>query len=184
VPICEKCGKEVKKLTEHVKTKQKLCLKCITQSGFFKPEEEDIAVDSGEDRRGSIRIPITIAMSFALSQDDKFTEIKYPAFTLDISTAGICFAWNSCNICRGYIANSVHEECVFYPYFIKNEDRRPLTLEFKITKSYIMAIEAFTVYTLKEESLGLEYIGAQFANITGKQRRMLEKIILKYGGSA
>lgn len=182
MPICDKCGKEVKKLTEHLKTKEKLCLKCITKSGFFQPEE-DITVEGGEDRRGSIRIPITIAMSFALFQDDKFTEIKYPAFTVDISTAGICFAWNSCNVCRGYTANSVHEDCIFYPYFIDNSEKRTLTLEFKITKSYIMCVEAYTVYTLKEESLGLEYIGAQFAEVTGKQRRMLEKIILKYGGS-
>jgi hypothetical protein len=182
VPICEKCGKEVKKLTEHLKTKEKLCLKCITKSGFFQPEEE-ITVEGGEDRRGSIRIPITIAMSFALFQDDKLTEIKYPAFTVDISTAGICFAWNSCNICQGYTPNGVHEKCIFYPYFIQNEARRILKLEFKITKSYIMSIEAFSVYTLKEESLGLEYIGAQFTDVTTKQRRMLEKIILKYGGS-
>jgi c-di-GMP-binding flagellar brake protein YcgR len=182
VPLCDKCGREVKKLTEHVQTKEKLCLKCITKSGFFCPAEE-LPSDLNDDRRGSIRIPITIAMSFALFDEDKYTEIKYPAFTVDISTAGICFAWDSCTVCRGYIPNSVDEQCIFYPYYIKNEKRRDLKLEFKITKSYIMGIEACSVYTLKEDELGLEYIGAQFTNVTPKQRRMLEKIIIKYGGS-
>ncbi|MFC1582061.1 hypothetical protein ACFL4W_00845 [Planctomycetota bacterium] len=179
--LCEKCGREVKKLTEHAQSKEKLCLKCITKSGFFIPKEEELEVQ--DERRASIRVPITIIMGFTLFDDDQKTEIKYPAFSVDISTAGICFAWDSCSYCRGYIENGIHESCIFYPYALDNPERQELKLEFKITKTYVMTIESYCIYTLKEESLGLEYIGAQFANLTNQQRRMLEKIIIKYGAS-
>jgi hypothetical protein len=179
VALCEKCGREVRKLTEHAKTKEKLCLKCITKSGFFVPADDEIEVK--DERRGSIRVPITITMGFSLFENDQLTEIKYPAFSVDISTSGICFAWDACSLCRGYLENGVHELCVFYPYAIKSESRRELKLEFKITQTFNMSIDAYVIYTLKEEKLGLEYIGAQFTNLTSQQNHMLEKIIIKFG---
>jgi hypothetical protein len=180
VAVCDKCGRDVRRLTDHAKSHEKLCLKCLTQSGFFAPAEEEMV--QADDRRGSIRVPITIIMGFSLFNDSDATEINYPAFSVDISTSGICYAWDSCNVCNGYQENSVHPNCIFYPYYLQNEQRKELKLEFKITKTYSMFVESYVIYTLKEENLGIEYIGAQFMNLSNQQNRMLEKIILKYGG--
>ena len=182
MPTCERCNREVRKLTEHAVSKEKICLKCMTQSGLFVAQQEDIEHDVGDDRRGSIRVPLTIVMGFSLFDDEKQTEISYPAFSVDISTSGICFGWDSCSYCRGYQEHGVDENCVFYPYSMSNEDRKELKLEFKITNTYKMQIESYVIYTLKEERLGLEYVGAQFINLGNQQKRMIEKIIIKYGG--
>ena len=46
MPQCSKCGTQVKKLTAHAETKEKMCLKCLTGSGYFALQDHEIV---GED---------------------------------------------------------------------------------------------------------------------------------------
>lgn len=182
MPVCARCGKEVRKLIEHAVTKENLCLKCIiaSDSGLYSPKNHD-EIAAKDDKRGSVRVPLSLVMSFAFFEGQEDTEIKYPAFSIDLSLSGICFGWDPCSFCKGYEPNGIHEQCIFYAYFIKNEKRKELFLDFKLTDTYVMRIGSYIVYTLIEDSLGVEYVGAQFVNISNKNQHMVEKIILRFG---
>ena len=55
---CDTCGIEIKRPITHMKTNDKLCLKCVTESACFTlPEHELISPD---ERRTNIRIPLKL----------------------------------------------------------------------------------------------------------------------------
>ena len=184
MPQCSKCGTQVKKLTAHAETKEKMCLKCLTGSGYFALQDHEIV---GEDeRRGSVRIPLTVTMDFSLSGTGDTDKQDYGAYTVDISMSGLCFVWDSCGTCgtcRGYKPHGVDEKCVFYPYYVNNPSPRALQLALNISEHHSLKLEAHAIYTVKEETLDLEYAGVKFVNVQRQSRRTLEKIIIKYGSA-
>ena len=181
MPECAHCGREVMKLLNHPFTDEDVCLKCMTRSGFFSREISDDAVPKKDDRRSTIRIPVSIMMEFGIFNSEKEALITYPALSVNLSTAGICFAWEHCRQCAGYSEDRVHSDCMLYPYYIKNKDARELLLTFNLTKDYTMQIPCFLVYVIKEKEMDIEYVGACFAKVSQEERHILETIIHKYG---
>jgi len=175
MPRCEKCGREVNKLTVHAKTGKRLCLKCLTESGFFTLSDDDRI--SPTERRASIRIPLTVVMNFSLPHRKE----KYPAYTVDISISGICFGWNACSACHGYTERAIDKDCILYPYYIHNPERKQLELELKVSDTVTIITAAYAVHTYKEENIDIEYVGAKFVNMNVQSRRMLEKLVIKTG---
>lgn len=175
MPICEKCGREVSRLTVHAKSGKRLCLKCITESGFFTLSEDNRI--RKDERRASIRLPVTVVLDFTINHTKK----RFPAYTVDISMSGLCFGWNGCEVCHGYSEEAIDKNCVLYPYYITNPDRKKLEVELRITDSITIITNTFVVHTFKEESINLEYVGAKFVSLNIQNRRMLEKIVIMQG---
>ena len=175
MPECEKCGREVNKLTVHAKTGQKLCLKCITESGFFTLTDDDMITP--DERRASIRIPITVVLDFSLAHIKE----KHPAYTVDISMSGLCFGWNACNACHGYEERTIDKDCILYPYYVHNPQRKKLEIELKVKESLTIITDAFAVHTFKDKNIDFEYVGAKFVNLNVQNRRMLEKLVIMQG---
>lgn len=174
MPICESCGKQVHKLSVHSVTKKKLCLKCLIESGSYKPRFDDF--DADDEKRGSIRIPITLIMDMELDSKKK----KYSAYSADMSMTGICIAWDGCSSCSGYIEKGIHENCILHPYYINNEKRKSFTIQLDISKEMAIQVPAYAVYTLKDENIDIEYVGAKFADLTPAENRMIEQVIISY----
>lgn len=174
--ICEKCGLDVKKLTVHAETRQHLCLKCISQSGFLSMNDDEIPSEEPE-RRSSIRIPLTVTMNFGVSDDNGQIK-KYPAYSVDISMTGMCFVWEACMSCKGYMEGSIDEDCIFFPYFRNNPTRRTFAIELKITDNKSIIVDAYAAHTTQDKNLGQEYVGAQFNNLSNQHRRIIEKMII------
>jgi c-di-GMP-binding flagellar brake protein YcgR len=172
MPICEKCGRTVKKLTMHAGSKQRICVKCVSHSGFIAMTDAELRDD--KERRGSIRIPLTVIMDFAVKGNAK----KYPAFSVDLSMQGICFVWEACLTCAGYTEGGVHPACIFHPCYLHNPDRKPLRLELKVTNTRAITVDAFVAHTTKDRNLGQEYVGAQFCELSNQSRRIIEKMII------
>jgi len=181
MPECAHCGREVMKLLVHPFTNEYVCLKCMTRSGFFSREVQADALPGREERRSAVRIPVSVNMEFEVFDSAKNADVTYPALSVNLSTAGICFAWEHCSPCLGYEEGKVHEKCLFHPYYINNEEARELKLSFNLTVDYTMHIPCFVVYTIKEREMDVEYVGACFSRVTNEQRRILELIIHKYG---
>jgi hypothetical protein len=171
---CEKCHREVKKLTMHAASHQRLCVKCISQSGIVTMSDEEIG--DAKERRGSIRIPLTVIMDFAV--DGRSGMRKYPAFSVDLSMMGICFVWEACHKCAGYTEGGVHPQCIFHPCYLKNPGRKPLQIELKVTENRAITVDAFVAHTTKDKNLGQEYVGAQFCELSNQSRRIIEKMII------
>lgn len=175
--ICESCGENVFKVSVHSVTKKKLCLKCLIESGSYQTRFEDI--DTEDEKRGSIRIPLTFVMDIEL----KDREVRHSAFSADMSMTGICFAWEGCKTCTGYMEKDIHENCVFYPYYIHNKNRRTFTVQFSLSQRLSVQVPAYAVYTIKEGSLDIEYVGAKFTDLTPAENRIIEEIIIRYAGN-
>jgi len=178
MPICEKCNREVSRLTVHAKTGKKLCLKCITESGFFTLSDNNRI--RKDERRASIRLPVTVVLDFSIDHVKK----RFPAYTVDISMSGLCFGWNGCEVCHGYTEEAIDTDCVLYPYYVNNPDRKKLEVELRITDSITIITKTFVVHTFKENSIDLEYVGAKFVSLNVQNRRMLEKIVIMHSKSS
>ena len=179
MPLCEGCGREVRTLTEHAMSKQRLCLRCMTRSGLFKMDEDRVVVFK-DDRRGSIRIPITVGISIT-TRTGKTASRTISTFGANISTTGVCFTWSACRTCTGYLPSGLHPKCFFFHFRADNPNAAPLHLGIQVTKTHIMRIDARVAYTLKDEALGVEYVGAQFTHVSSENHLILEKIIMEYG---
>lgn len=184
MPECEHCHRDVKKLLAHPFKGEKVCLKCMTRTGFFTKEySHEIEIYANE-KRANIRVPISISMSFGVFDVEKKTEINYPAFSVDLTTEGICFAWEHCKFCLGYEESAVHPKCFFYPYSMyayKVEEERDLTLNLTITDEYVLEIPCRVVYTLKESEMDVEYVGVKFSEISQEKKIIIDMLIHKYG---
>ena len=62
-----------------------------------------------------------------------------------------------------------------------NKEHKPLKVKFTVSKNNAMELDAYVIYVLKEEDLGLEYVGAKFVETSNQDRRVLEKILIKHG---
>jgi len=169
------------KLLKHPFTDEDVCLKCMTVSGFFSREISQDALPERRERRGNIRIPVSIMMEFDIPSSKKGAVVTNPALSVNLSTAGICFAWEHCAACAGYTEGSVHPDCMFYPYYIHNDSAKELGLTFNLTQDYSMEIPCRIVYTIQEKEMDIEYVGACFSKVSEEERLMLEIIIHKYG---
>ena len=178
MPKCSKCGQEVKKLAVHSITKEEYCIRCMPDDGMCHFTDEE--VNAGHEKRSNVRIPVAISMDFSVGDNDS-QEIKFPAVTVDLSRSGICFAWEQCSNCTGYTENCVNENCLFYTNADENREHKPLKVKFTVSKDNAMELDAYVIYVLKEEDLGLEYVGAKFVDTTNRDRRVLEKILIKHG---
>ena len=174
MPTCEKCSEQVHKVSTHSITKKSMCLKCLIETGSYQPRLEEL--EPGNEKRGSIRIPLTLVMDIELENDKN----RYPAHSADMSMTGICFGWEGCHSCKGYVEQGIDENCIFYPYDISNEDRKTFIIELSISNELSIQVPAYAVYTLKEESLNIEYVGAKFTDLTPEENRAIEEVIIKY----
>jgi c-di-GMP-binding flagellar brake protein YcgR len=172
---CEKCGRDVKKLTMHAASRMRLCVKCISQSGIVTLSEAELS-DSKDERRGSIRVPLTVIMDFAVNGQTGVR--KYPAFSVDLSMMGICFVWEACHKCAGYTDGGVHPQCIFYPSYLQNPAHRPLRIEIKVSDNRAITVDAYVAHTTKDKNLGQEYVGAKFCELSNQSRRIIEKMII------
>lgn len=177
---CMRCGREVRNLTEHSMTGEKLCLRCMTKSGIFQMSDDRLLVFKDE-RRDSLRIPIMVSLSFFVYDPARHTTVEYPAFGVNISRTGICFTWDACSTCTGYAESGVDPNCTFYTYFISNPEPRTMRLQIRVTKTHVMTIEAYSVYTMKDPNLNVEYVGAQFTNLSSDNELILERMLVEYG---
>ena len=177
MPTCESCGEQVLKASTHSVTKKTMCLKCLIESGSYQPRLEDLEPD--DEKRSSIRIPMALVLDVEL-EDEK---VKYSAYSADMSMTGICFGWEGCSSCKGYIENGIDKNCILYPYYINNENRKPFVIELGITKESIIQVPAYAAYTMKEESLDIEYVGARFTDLTPEENRTIEELVIKYSKS-
>ena len=181
MPVCAHCGREVMKLLQHAFTNEMVCLKCMTKSGFFSREIGDQIIPAREERRSNVRIPVSIVMSFEMFDSEESSKVTYPALSVNLSTAGICFAWEHCNQCLGYEEGDVHEKCMFYPYYHMNENAKELDLTFSLTPECVMQLPCNIVYTVQEKEMDIEYVGACFTEVNAEEKRILEVIVHKYG---
>ena len=181
MPKCDKCQQDFYKLTTHSRTKQKLCIRCITDDGCVRFRDEELVLT--HDKRGSVRVPLTVNMTVSLEDGDRM-EMRYPVFSVDLSLTGICFTWEFCPVCHGREAHpEAGAACFFAPFRSKNPDRRELALELQFG-SFILKAKAYVVHILRDDDCDIEYIGAKFSYLGNHERRVLEKIIIKYGAVA
>jgi len=175
MPVCDSCGVEVHKLSVHPVTKKNLCMKCLIEAGSFRPDLEDLDPDT--EKRASIRIPLTLVMSVEL--DGAKTEKTFAGYSLDISMRGICFGWPGCASCPGYTENGIHEKCIFHPHAAHTPGRQPFLIKIDLSREVKIEAPAYAVYTLKDESINIEYVGARFTDLDPAANRMLEELIIK-----
>ena len=100
-----------------------------------------------------------------------------------MSMTGICFGWEGCPSCKGYIEKGIDENCIFNPYYINNDKRKTFIIELNISKKLTIQVPAYAVYTMKEESLDIEYVGAKFTDLTPEENRTIEELVIKYAKS-
>jgi hypothetical protein len=175
MPNCDHCERDVIKLLEHPFTHEGVCLKCMTRSGFFsRLTDEDTDVIPRE-RRSNVRVPVTIEMAFDI------LDISYAAYTVNMALAGICFAWEHCQQCAGYDEGAIDDNCIFAPFYIHGDSPKELMLKFAISETYTMEIPTQIVYTIKEPSMDVEYVGAKFLEVSEKDNLLLEVVIAKFG---
>ncbi len=177
MPKCEKCGKEAKKLESDPNENRKICLKCMSESPAFPLSDEELELE--DDRRAHVRIPMAIGLQFQLEKGTGSTLI-YPATSVNISISGICFGWKFCDPCTGYIKGGVHSDCLFYPFSTSSNGNSSLRLKLQITNTYSLDIKAQVVYTLREEELGFEYVGAEFEELAARDKYIIEQILVKH----
>jgi c-di-GMP-binding flagellar brake protein YcgR len=156
----------------------KACLRCIIQKGDYTSLLNEYIPDN--ERRASVRIPITVNMNFSLPGETESEDGSYPAYVLDLSMSGLCFGWRGCPVCTEYKPKTIHEKCILYPFFIDNEDRKPMNLDLKVDDGTI-SIDAFAVYSVKDEDEGIEYIGTKFTDLSSLNQRLIEKLVITLG---
>jgi hypothetical protein len=181
MPVCGKCGKEVRKLTKHINEEEPQCVKCASDTALH-PLDLTL-LDFENEKRASLRIPLFVEMDFIIHKfmHNDTKSMRYPAQSIDISMTGICFTWGMCEECNGHVSHGVHENCLFYPYYIANKKKVPLHLELRVMDDYILKTDAWVVHVTQEENINMEFIGACF---TGKMKpidkRIIENLVIKY----
>ena len=180
MPKCSQCGKNVKKLTMHARTRELVCLRCVKEDGFLTLNKTELL--EGNERRAHIRIPLTVLLDISLTQGKEKTSQAYQGYTVDISLDGLCFVWTHCTDCTISLkGRTISPDCIFYPYSLQHPEPKPLLLNLNISKNATTILEGFAIYTLFEKKQNIEYVGVNFANLTPQNRRNLEKLIIRYG---
>mgnify|MGYP001582054559 CR=1 FL=1 len=62
-----------------------------------------------------------------------------------------------------------------------NPVRKPLVLNFNLTRDFVMQLPCFVAYAVKEADQAIEYVGGKFSEVSPEEKRVLEIIIYKYG---
>lgn len=199
---CEICGKEVKKLLAHPMSKKGVCYQCLSKDGFFSRDVSEHMHFITDEKRSSLRIPLSICLSFELPNTEGEGKTTYEAISVDLSITGVCFAWEQCKDCNGYKRieihpdcfvlekcreckvykrHSVHPNCLFYPYSVNNDYGKDLDITFKLSEDYSLILPCRIANVLQEDDNDIEYVGASFSKFDLKELKILEILIIEYG---
>ena len=76
----------------------------------------------------------------------------------------------------------MHPDCILSPFSLNKVQPEELILCLEISPHQSIEIACHVAHTLKDEVLGQEYVGASFAYIDNRIKRIIEKIIISSSG--
>jgi hypothetical protein len=93
---------------------------------------------------------------------------------------GLCIEWDSCERCRGYIADGIHPDCIFSRYDNNRKGTEIMHVSLILSEDDILNIGTKVVFTMKKDDK--EYIGTCFQKLDAHARNKIGEIIEEVTG--
>ena len=125
------------------------------------------------DRRGSVRIPVSVA--FECNIRGTHPEFFYTTIIYNYSEGGICIKWNFCEECTGYTEGKVHPDCIFSPYDSHKKESEELSFHIELANyDQDLNFRGKVAYTWKIDNV--EKIGIAFTHISDSTINFMKKV--------